>query len=294
MLCALTASSAYVLELCNTYLQHIFTGEVVVMTPEQTETDTPRAIRYQIMAELYVLRDLLDDTRFRNDVLDSILDLYGTVLNYPSPVATRIAYSKVPKASVLRKLVKDFYTYYLDVEWLESNRNIIDPNFVFDIACARGGGEITQSTHPAEMPPCAYHEHNEEVPECRWWDQAQASGEAERIVLRVQLIVAPPSDAEVSDVVPSKCRYTSVGSTVESKAEAYGTSPTTYTEGTWFSGYNESYRKVDVRDSLTIFVEDQLSYHEATFSYMAELHVHHVPFLPAEGSCRREELPEAD
>ena len=135
---------------------------------EQGHSISPEWTR---LVKLAILGDVLQDQRFSNAVIDTVIDRANAKRHYPAGMAETV-YTKLPKDSGLRRLLVDFYAYIHNGNSLTGTS--VDAmhapkEFWKDVLCTtfKAGAKIyAGGPKPWETDKCQYHEHPEGEGKC--------------------------------------------------------------------------------------------------------------------------------
>ena len=163
-------------ETFSTYLQWLYTGEVVVAdgqdedVPKDLETRVERTRPYymSIMA-LAGFADKYNDVAFSNAVNDLLLNIMHKFRIGPGAACLIKAYCTLPKGSTTLALLADHFAAYADPEQLENDVSKYPPAFLGQVwITMRRRHKQCPVRVPSTKTLCYYQEHNEEVPKTAW------------------------------------------------------------------------------------------------------------------------------
>lgn len=80
-----------------------------------------------------------------------------------------MAYEKLVKGDMLRKLILDSYLMTPNTAWLPEHKPNLPGDFILDLACGWAEGikkKDISSFCLSQLRPCTYHVHNEGAPKC--------------------------------------------------------------------------------------------------------------------------------
>ena len=132
------------------------------------------------LVSLYLLADVLQVRGLRDNIINLMVKIYGTeyfhtktfwgpprmlgILPEPTTIMN-LAYERLPSTSKLRRFIVDFYLGHVDKETITLNRDLLNPDFIFDCLLASYQGWVDSSPkkdfHQASSI-CQYHEHDVE------------------------------------------------------------------------------------------------------------------------------------
>ncbi len=73
--------------------------------------------RYLELARLYVLADKLGVGLLKNDIIDQLFNMKGLLINPPQSPPDSYIYANSTRRSAFRKLLVDWYTWHIDMNW---------------------------------------------------------------------------------------------------------------------------------------------------------------------------------
>jgi hypothetical protein len=121
---------------------------------------------YLLLVSLFVLADKYKIRRLKNDVTDMMIEYSLSSSKSPAPGTVRLAYSKLPRASKMLRLISDvtaevLRSYQPSWEaWMKSGKRTAlesTPEFAADLFF----GMTTAKARGVEARKCTYHEHSE-------------------------------------------------------------------------------------------------------------------------------------
>ncbi|KAK4501030.1 hypothetical protein PRZ48_006836 [Zasmidium cellare] len=164
----------------ETYLQLLYTGEVVTTddAPPQvpddvTEDEASRASRFRFYAaiiDVYLLADMLLDSRSKNKVMDYLIDTTSVVPQFPGMAIIDLAYSRTLPSSKLRRLLVDRAVFIAEanVGYWTDNLTKVPSQFPIDLSMAfmKLAAGRRRPFNPKHLPRCTYHDHDDANPKC--------------------------------------------------------------------------------------------------------------------------------
>lgn len=159
----------------NYYLLWVYRGRLPVRNEWDVYCDgwEDDAIAVQSdLVKLWILADRLADVRLRNAIMDemvtatSIFEFPGFVLFRPE--MTVLAWPETTAGRPLRRLILDYYVFYVYASDVEQDVDKHHPEFVKELMLAslRMVDERCEDwLYPKEKDRCHYHEHDETTPE---------------------------------------------------------------------------------------------------------------------------------
>lgn len=148
----------------TSFLQWMYTGEVVVMEPEEAAKDQRNENQNERLAKLYVLGDYLQCIGLRNATIDAIIQLQRTTGTIPGQAAISIAFTSTPENCTLQKLLTTYGLNTQDVGWLEKSKTDLPTAFLYALVHGRMLNKNEKTLLPAYSDRCKFHQHDEELP----------------------------------------------------------------------------------------------------------------------------------
>ena len=159
-------------DLFATYVQFVYTKQIVPLDPEEIEKDTQGTKRKIRATELYILADQFGDMLLQNKLIDYCIETVHQSRKLFPAIAITLAYQHLPANSKLRKLSVDLFLASVSSAWLDQNRDDLPKDFLADPAVRWVKGirkkDIDQFDWSGytRFEVCEYHEHNYDVPIC--------------------------------------------------------------------------------------------------------------------------------
>lgn len=160
----------------NCYLLWIYRARLPVRNEWDPDCDGWKSDALAVqsnLVKLWILADRLADARLRNAIMDEMvtatdkLELaYGFVLFHPE--MTVLVWSATTANRPLRRLILDYYVFYVSVEYVEKDVDKHHPEFVKELMLASlrmVDDRCEDWVYPKEKGSCHYHEHDETTPE---------------------------------------------------------------------------------------------------------------------------------
>lgn len=153
------------------YIAYVYSGNI---TPKfhssediTEETDPTGRHQYHCLAKLYVLADMLQDTAFKNKLINMLLDLIRIKGGSPFVVTIDLAFKSSRHDGALCTLLIDSFVAKTDPVWLNDVYSDLHPAFLQ--ALMVGWAAATWESKamiqgPEQGDPCKYHEHDEDAP----------------------------------------------------------------------------------------------------------------------------------
>jgi hypothetical protein len=116
------------------YIQWLYTGKL----PVSRASASMIAEEYEALLECYHLAFFIRDPKFKNAVIDALIDRYNTKFNgrrvYPNVFLDLRVYNSILESAPVRKLIVDMYARKVSSTWLKKNYSHLPMNFMLDLA----------------------------------------------------------------------------------------------------------------------------------------------------------------
>lgn len=86
------------------------------------------------LLECYHLGDFLEDSKFKNAVIDALIDRYNTKFNGRRVYLDAFLGHEIMDHIPIRNLIVDMYACVATSAWLKENYNHLPKNFILDLA----------------------------------------------------------------------------------------------------------------------------------------------------------------
>ncbi|KAF2431139.1 hypothetical protein EJ08DRAFT_199899 [Tothia fuscella] len=147
---------------CQLYSQFPGDASTNEVTAKEANEEWPR------LAALYIIGDVLLDQKFRNVVIDAILERVKVEDRFPTGLVDTV-YSSTPAKSKLRKLLVDIWVCASEVDWFESGYDDLTlgpAEFWVEVAAELVKRRKDCIVLPWFTDRCQYHEHEDVSPAC--------------------------------------------------------------------------------------------------------------------------------
>lgn len=146
------------------FVQWLYTGEVVLLDPEDAKKDDKGTARYLSLTKLYKLGVDLYSIRLRNVAIDSFIGMKGKVSGAPNELVIAQAFEFTSEHSTLQRLLADIFQHCEDVVWLNQKGSELPHGFLLAVYRER---MLLQGKKPPMLKyseRCKYHEHTSAFP----------------------------------------------------------------------------------------------------------------------------------
>lgn len=150
------------------YIHWAYSGEVVVLDPEQATEDQQGSRQRLGLINLYIIGDRLSDTLLRNTVINKIIAITRFTKRGFRTETIRLVYAELLPSSKLSKFIADPYVGHGSAAWLSDKRSALPKEFFEDLTIAMKSYQSMEGGLCAldEKGDCTYHDHDFDVPEC--------------------------------------------------------------------------------------------------------------------------------
>lgn len=146
------------------FVQWLYTGEMVVMDPEEVNKDTKGTKQYERLTSMYMLGQALQSTLLRNAAINSFIAVKNKVHVLPDRLTIETAFACTPENSPLQRLLVDLFQHCENAEWLKQEGKELPHGFLLALVHGRA---LLKGRKPANMKSsdrCKYHQHDKDVP----------------------------------------------------------------------------------------------------------------------------------
>lgn len=159
----------------STYLQWLYTGELVAVDKETPSPEDERKERLSfcnaslsVLISLYLMADMLLDTRMQNAVSDDLLASTKATKFAPRLGHVNRIYETTRQGCVLRRLAVDLFATCVAQSRFVTHGQQYPTQFLSDLvvrlmAMREAGRRVTD---PYNAAKCFYHDHDEANPTC--------------------------------------------------------------------------------------------------------------------------------
>lgn len=153
----------------STYLQWIYSNEVVVLNPEEIDNDGYGVKRRNRLITLYLLADAVDDLTLRNKIVDEYVKVFKSTRLWECENIS-VLLNSVSESNKFRELILDFILRSSpdSAAYLQEISDQLPKSFLLEVATTllTMALDLRNMRMPTKTPACEYHEHDDNFPRC--------------------------------------------------------------------------------------------------------------------------------